>query len=77
MNPEQMRVSVIGMAWYLEEDFEEIKRLMSDGHTCTEPTPNGSRPPQLGKNTNAERAAPLFEPSFAPQSSSSGAKVGG
>ncbi len=33
MNPEQMRVSVIGMAWYLEEDFEEIKRLMSDGHT--------------------------------------------
>lgn len=33
MKTEQMRVSVIGMTWYLEEDFEEIKRLMTDGHT--------------------------------------------
>lgn len=33
MNKEPMHVSVIGMAWYLEEDFEQIKRLMADGHT--------------------------------------------
>ncbi len=26
-------VLVVGMAWYLEEDFEEVKGVMADGHT--------------------------------------------
>ncbi|BCX53721.1 hypothetical protein CTYAZ2_33010 [Comamonas testosteroni] len=33
MKQEPLQISVIGMVWYLEEDFEEIKRLMADSHT--------------------------------------------
>lgn len=33
MNKDTKPVLVIGMSWYLEEDFEEIKRVMTDSHT--------------------------------------------
>lgn len=33
MNNESITVQVLGMAWYEEQDFQEIKRLMADGHT--------------------------------------------
>lgn len=33
MENNSVPVLVVGMAWYLEEDFKEIKRLMADAHT--------------------------------------------
>ncbi len=29
----QPQVQVLGMVWYLEEDFQEAKQLMADSHT--------------------------------------------
>lgn len=33
MSNASIPIMVLGMTWYEEQDFQEIKRLMADGHT--------------------------------------------
>lgn len=67
MEKEPMRVSVMGMAWYLEEDFEEIKRLMADGHTLHRTYAEWLRAATIGEENQRKAGAHVVRAVIRPQ----------
>ena len=67
MKQEPLQISVIGMVWYLEEDFEEIKRLMTDSHTLHRTHAEWLRAATLGEEQQRRSGAHVIRAVVRPQ----------